>query len=390
MDLKRNFLKKAKQGTVIVLAAGSIFGAIAINETKSVKADEKVTAGVSTILADHKNAKVSASLAANTEISVSENEDQTTETNEWSNRLMTSVEDYMNVRATASKDAAVVGKLRKGDVADIVSKDGDWYQISSGNVNGYVNKEFVVTGDEAKALADKVCETVATSKSSGLRVRKSADANAAVITSLYQGQKVTVKTESSSKDWVCVSLKSGEGYVNASYVDVAQNFGKAITIAEEQAALKAAAEKKANEEAKKAEAAKAKTTNDASSNENASGNSAYQINTSADAQTLMAAIIQAEAGNQPYEGQVAVGSVIMNRLNRGYGSSVHSVIFARGQFYPATSAKIARIISNGPKASCMQAAADALNGADMVNGCTSYRPVRSGRSGIVIGGHVFF
>ena len=105
---------------------------------------------------------------------------------------------------------------------------------------------------------------------------------------------------------------------------------------------------------------------------------------------LIAQLVQAEAGNQPYEGQVAVGSVIMNRLNRGYGSSVHSVIFARGQFYPATSAKIARIISNGPKASCMQAAADALNGADMVNGCTSYRPVRSGRSGIVIGGHVFF
>lgn len=387
MNFKRNFLKRAKQGTAVVLATGVIVGAIIVDKTKPVKAEAGVTAGVTTVIAKTKDSKHVASLSANTENSVSEQDDKTSVDSEWANRLMTTSDDYMNVRANADANSALAGKLRKGDVATFDSKENGWYHITSGNLTGYVNAEYVVTGDEAKALASKVCETVATSKTAGLRVRQSADENSSVITSLYEGQVVSVNTEANDKEgWVAVSTKAGNGYVKADFVSVEQKFGTAITVEEEQAALKAEAEKKAQEEAKKAQAqAQASTASN-----NAASGSAYEINTSADAQTLMAAVIQCEAGNQPYEGKVAVGSVIMNRLNRGYASSVSGVIFQKGQFYPATSAKLARVIQNGPNAACMQAAADAMAGADMVNGCTSYRPVSSGRSGYVLYGHVFF
>jgi spore germination cell wall hydrolase CwlJ-like protein len=388
MILKRNFLKRAKQGTAVVLATGVIVGAIVIDETKPVKAEAGVTAGVTTVIGKTKDIKHTASLSANTENSVSEQDEQTSVDSEWANRLMTTSDDYMNVRANADANAALAGKLRKGDVATFDSNENGWYHITSGNLTGYVNAEYVVTGDEAKALAAKVCETVATSKTAGLRVRQSADENSSVITSLYEGQVVSVNTEANDKEgWVAVSTKAGNGYVKADYVTVEQKYGSAITVEEEQAALKAEAEKKA-QEAKQAEA-KAQAETQTSSTTGASG-SAYDINTSADAQTLMAAVIQCEAGNQPYEGKVAIGSVIMNRLNRGYASSVSGVIFQKGQFYPATSTKLARVIQNGPNAACMQAAADAMAGMDMANGCTSYRPVSSGRSGYVLYGHVFF
>ena len=47
-------------------------------------------------------------------------------------------------------------------------------------------------------------------------------------------------------------------------------------------------------------------------------------------QTLLASIIFCEAGNQPYEGQVAVGAVVMNRVNSGiYPNSIEEVIYSR-------------------------------------------------------------
>ena len=106
---------------------------------------------------------------------------------------------------------------------------------------------------------------------------------------------------------------------------------------------------------------------------------------------LLAALIQAESGTQPYEGQVAVGNVVTNRLATGkYGSSIYSVIYAKSQFGPAGSGQVAQIAAAGPKASCLQAAQDALNGVNYIGTATHFRNVRSGNPGIVIGAHVFW
>ena len=74
-------------------------------------------------------------------------------------------------------------------------------------------------------------------------------------------------------------------------------------------------------------------------------------------QELMASIIYCEAGNQPYEGQVAVGAVIMNRVKSGsYPNSIEEVIYQSGQFGPATtgwqSQKFKGIFKDGSSGSC--------------------------------------
>ena len=86
---------------------------------------------------------------------------------------------------------------------------------------------------------------------------------------------------------------------------------------------------------------------------------------------------------------MAVGAVVMNRLNSGYASNIHDVIYQKGQFGPAGRGSVASVAASGPKASCMQAAAEALAGSDPTGGAKSF--CRAGRcSGVVIGNHVFY
>lgn len=387
-----------------VLTAGTMLtaGAVFLPEKNAVLADN---AGV--VVAKDGVAGVSASLHAMQTATVSSDTEQTTtevvatsnETStatsalypDWANKLMANVEDSVNVRETASTDGVIAGKLRKGDVADIVATQDGWYQITSGNLTGYVSQDYAVTGDAAKALADQVCATTATVNASALKLRQEANETATILTTLYQNESVTVRTDALQVDgWVAVTKNGKDGYLSASYVTVQKNYGTGITAQEEAAAI--AAQKKAEEEAaKKAaeaaakKAAKSKTTTNSSSSSNADTSYAASY----DDATLLAAIIQHEAGNEIYTGQVAVGAAVMNRVKSGrYPSSVRGVLFQRGQF--TSEAELNRVIARGLKSSCIQAAQEALAGSDPIDGCVSFRPVRSGRSGIVIGNHVFF
>ncbi len=103
-----------------------------------------------------------------------------------------------------------------------------------------------------------------------------------------------------------------------------------------------------------------------------------------------AALIQCEAGNQPYEGKLAVGAVVMNRVRSGgYPNTIQGVIYASGQFTPASNGKVAKRLEVGrhPE-SCIQAAREAIAGASNVGGATHFR--RAGNhDGLVIGNHAY-
>ncbi len=106
---------------------------------------------------------------------------------------------------------------------------------------------------------------------------------------------------------------------------------------------------------------------------------------------IMAAIIQCEAGNQPIEGQIAVGAVIMNRVkSEKYPNTITEVIFQPSQFGPAGGKLFTRLLENDTiKESCREAAKQAFMGVDNVGGAMYFK--RAGkREGIVIGNHVFY
>ena len=105
-------------------------------------------------------------------------------------------------------------------------------------------------------------------------------------------------------------------------------------------------------------------------------------------QELMASIIYCEAGNQPYEGQVAEGAVIMNRVKSGsYPDSIEAVIYQSGQFGPAATGWLNRVRSSkGYSQTALQAAVDALNGSNPIGNCLYFD---QGGSGMKIGAHYF-
>ena len=113
-----------------------------------------------------------------------------------------------------------------------------------------------------------------------------------------------------------------------------------------------------------------------------------EIEARKNAEELLASIIFCEAGNQPYKGQVAVGAVILNRVqSSSYPNTIEAVIYQKGQFGPARTGWLDRVRSSKSYSStALKAAQDALNGVDPVEGCLYFG---CGSKGIKIGAHYF-
>ncbi len=107
---------------------------------------------------------------------------------------------------------------------------------------------------------------------------------------------------------------------------------------------------------------------------------------------LLANLIYCEAGNQPYEGQVAVGAVVINRvLSSVFPDTVVGVIYQNKQFSPVASGRLALALAEDhATAACYRAADEAMAGATTVGNCLFFRTPIDGLTGIQIGGHIFY
>ena len=278
--------------------------------------------------------------------------------------VMANVKDSVNVRAEANEEAETVGKLYKNCGGTIIERKDGWTYLESGELKGWAKDEYLFFGEEAEALQQEVGTLKATVKTDALRVRKEAKEDAGVYGLLELNQTVVATEEMG--EWVAIQFdKDTVGYVSAEYVDVEFSVDKGKT----------------NEQIKKEEEEKAKKK--LTENRGAVAVGVSDV-------TLLAALIQCEAGSEPYEGKLAVGAVVMNRVRSGgYPNTVSGVIYARGQFPPATNGKVAAVAARGPSASCMQAAQQAISGATNIGGATHFRRAGSAQ-GIVIGNHVFW
>lgn len=278
--------------------------------------------------------------------------------------VIAKVDNSVNVREAAGEDAAVEGKLFKNCSGVILEQGEGWTKIQSGNLIGWVSNDYLYFGEEAEAMIAEVGTLKATIQTDALRVRKEAGEDAGVYKLVKKGDVMVALEELG--DWVSVQVDEDTvGYVAAEYVSVEFTTEQGKTL------------KEIEEEEREKELAKL------SKNRGA-------VPTSVSDVTLLAALIQAEAGNQPYEGKLAVGAVVMNRVRSGgYPNSIIGVITAPGQFPPATNGTVAAIAARGPSASCMQAAQAAVDGQTNVGGALHFGRVGKA-AGVVIGSHVFY
>lgn len=103
---------------------------------------------------------------------------------------------------------------------------------------------------------------------------------------------------------------------------------------------------------------------------------------------LLASIIFCEAGNQSFEGQVAVGAVVLNRMNSAqFPDTMEEVIYQPGQFGPVSTGWLDRVRStSGYTDSAMRAAQAAMSGENPIGSCLYFDQGGSGRQ---IGAHYF-
>lgn len=245
----------------------------------------------------------------------------------WSDKVAANVLTYANIREGADVSSQCIGRLPSGAVATIVGNDEGWLQVTSGEVNGYIREDLVVSGDEARNLYE----------------------------AMY-----------------------GAGDISAEAVTVDAE-------AEAAAAEAAAQASQVSAEAVQPEQGQAAEETEADSSQAA----AQEVSVSTSDLDLMAAIIECEAGGESYEGKVGVGAVIMNRIRSGeFPNTLSEVIYQSGQFEPTWTGKLSNVLSRGASEACYAAAQDVFAGANTIGDRLFFHA--GGGSGLTIGNQTFY
>ncbi len=278
--------------------------------------------------------------------------------------VMANVQVAMNVRAEADGESEKVGLLYKDCGGRILERKDGWTRLRSGDLVGWASDEYLLFGDDAELLANDVGNLIVQIETDTLCVRKDPEAEAEAVGFIPRDEELEI-IEVLDEEWISVDYEGETGYVSAEYVDIDFHIDEGETLI--------AIQKREEEERK------AKLT----ANRGA-------VVVGGDDTRLLAALIYCEAGNQSYDGMVGVGAVVMNRVKIGaYPNTIHSVIYASGQFTPAMTGKVAKVYEGNVPSACMQAAQAALNGETTVGGATHFK--RAGkREGYVLGDHVFW
>lgn len=296
---------------------------------------------------------------------------QNRQNEEFSDLFMANVQMAMNVREEPNEDSAKVGVLYRDCGGHILERQDGWTKIQSGDLIGWAKDSYLLFDEEAKAMADDVGFQVVKVTSDTVALRKEASEQGEVIALLAQGDALSMD-EQLDNGWFAVEYEGEVGYVSSDHVlqdfqiDAGETM-KAIALREE-------AEKAAREEARKKELTREREA----------------MLASADEVRLLGALIQCEAGVHSYDGMIAVGAVVMNRVRSGaYPNTIAGVIYASGQFTPALNGKVAKRYNGTVNELCLQAAQATINGQTNVGGATHFR--RAGNhEGIEIGGQVFW
>lgn len=169
---------------------------------------------------------------------------------------VTQVESYLNIRNQPDLEGEVIGKLYPDSVGEIIGEEGEWLQISSGTVNGYIKAEYVLRGEEGARKAEEVGERQAKVEAVTLRLREAATTEARTVELLPQEEILHVQEEE-TEGWIKVASEAAEGYVSADYVEVYTIYQEAESKEEEEARLKKEEEERLRAEAERAAQASA-------------------------------------------------------------------------------------------------------------------------------------
>ena len=329
--------------------------------------------------------------------------------------------DMLDIHAEANTASAVIGQVMEDGHVAILAKYNDWVQIQAGEIAGWVPAENLVeteiSNEEAVAANEQVIaertgatasedeffaeEEVQQDETAALQAEASEAAQNEIEEVQAAEEAARLEAEAQAKAAEEAARLEAEAQAKAAAEEAARLEAEAQAKAAEEAArieaeaqAKAAAEEAARIAAEaQAKAAAEEAARIAAEAQQAAlaAQAAQTAAISAEELKLLANIIYCEAGSESYVGKVAVGNVIMNRVkSASQPNTITEVVYAKGQFSPVRNGSLQRALSSDKAdAACYQAAIEALAGAQPVGGKLFFRR-NNGRSGQVIGHHVFY
>ena len=288
--------------------------------------------------------------------------------------VITINEAYLRVRADATTESATIGRMYPQSKGTILEEKDGWYHITSGNVDGWISKEFVVTGRTAEEFVKANYDEAVTVATEVLRVRLEPSVDGAFVDYVKEGKTYPVLGEENG--WYLIEFRPGmTGYISGEHVTIGAELANAMTMDEV----------KAYERQKELEA-KA---------ERYGGYLREKTWASEEQVYLLAALCRHEAGQRSYEGALAVANVVINRMRNGYwGTSMESVIYAPNQFQYVNDGALNAYLAN-PPAICIEAARDALDGLNNISDYLFFRSAKTAdvsqfTSWVNVGGNIFY
>ena len=278
--------------------------------------------------------------------------------------VMANVQVAMNVREEADEESAKIGLLYKDCGGRILERKDGWTRLRSGDLVGWANDDYLLFGEDAEALANEVGNLIVQIETDTLCVRREPETDAETLGFIPRDEELEIIGELDD-EWISVNYEGETGYVSSEYVDVDFHIDEGETL------IAINKREEAEREAK------------LTSNRGA-------VVVGGDDTRLLAALIFCEAGIETYNGKLAVGAVVMNRVrSAAYPNTISGVIFASGQFTPAMNGKVARVYGGDIPESCWEAARAAINGETNVGDATHFR--RAGNhEGLLIDRQVFW
>lgn len=305
--------------------------------------------------------------------------------------------DMLDIHAEANTASAVVGQVMEDGHVAILAKYNDWVQIQAGEIAGWVPAENLVeteiSNEEAVAaneqvIAERTGET-ASEDEFFAEEEVQQDETAALQAEASEAAQNEIEEVQAAEE---AARLEAEAQAKAAVEEAAriEAEAEAKAAAEAQAAAEEAARLEAEAQAKAAAEEAARIAAEAQQAALAA-QAAQTAAISAEELKLLANIIYCEAGSESYVGKVAVGNVIMNRVkSASQPNTITEVVYAKGQFSPVRNGSLQRALSRDKAdATCYQAAIEALAGAQPVGDKLFFRR-NNGRSGQVIGNHVFY
>jgi len=148
----------------------------------------------------------------------------------YTNLGIADVSGNLNVRKEPSTSAALSGKMKGDSACEIIEVVNGWAKVKSGEVEGYVSLDYLLTGAAAKIKARELVNVVAKVNVDALKVRDDASLEGAVLTQVPKNEELDYV--GTVGEWIKVNIDGNEAFVFGEYVDIIQKLDTAITMQE--------------------------------------------------------------------------------------------------------------------------------------------------------------